>query len=268
MKQRSQAKLPRVGATLAVILGLAGLLMPSAAWAGMGEMVMMHTGSSAEFRPNVLPSIIVREHDNECDWFGYRLGPNGYQQVIHPCRFADGEQDYTPSVRHLVSHRLSPAMTETAAGAEVVQSEPAAATTSAEPAAETAAQAQPASPEGVADIAMRITAGVEPGVCADAETLEVEAGTAVYYCYTVTNTGAMPLTLHNLVDSEFGLLFVGMAYDLAPGASLDTVTAGLEASAIVVENRTNNATWRAYVEGGRSVDAVAQAKVTLKPVTE
>lgn len=263
---------------LALILGLAGLLIPAAARAGTSGMVMMHVGGSAKFTPNELPRVIIRDHDNSCNWFGYVLGPHGYRRVIHPCRFADGERNYRPSVRALLARPIlvAPALAglpeasgelngqaTTTVAAEAGLAELGAASGSAEAVAGGTTEATPAEREGTAAITLRITAGVEPGVCADAETLEVEAGTAVYYCYTVTNTGDVPLSLHNLIDSELGLLFTGLAYELEPGASLDTVAAGLEAGALVVETRINNATWRAYVDGGRSVDAVAQAAVTV-----
>lgn len=258
VKQGVQHSASRVAAALALVLGLAGLLIPSAAWAGTGGMAMVHVGGSAEFRPNELPRVIVRDHDNSCSWFGYVLGPHGYRRVTYPCRFADGKQNYRPSVRQLVA--LAPG--QAAALAETTGlAEQATATVAAGSSVGTGVA--PAGREDTPAIALRITAGLEPGVCADTETLEVVAGTAVYYCYTVTNTGDVPLALHNLIDSELGLLFTGLAYELEPGASLDTVTAGLEANAIVVEDRVNNATWRAYVDGGRSVDAVNQSVVTV-----
>jgi hypothetical protein len=45
-------------------------------------------------------------------------------------------------------------------------------------------------------------------------------GTVVYYCYEVTNTGTVTLTLHDLNDSELGNIFTALPYDLAPGASV------------------------------------------------
>ncbi len=51
------------------------------------------------------------------------------------------------------------------------------------------------------------TVGTEPGVCAANASLTVEAGTTVYYCYTVQNTGNIPLPLHKLDDSDLGEIF-------------------------------------------------------------
>ncbi|MEZ4645792.1 MAG: hypothetical protein R3E31_24235 [Chloroflexota bacterium] len=62
-------------------------------------------------------------------------------------------------------------------------------------------------------------------MCATTDTIEVEAGTVVYYCYTVTNTGNVTLSFHDLEDDVLGTILDGYAYDLAPGASVDTVAA-------------------------------------------
>ena len=63
--------------------------------------------------------------------------------------------------------------------------------------------------------------------CGTAETLAVEAGTTVRYCYTVTNTGLTPLTEHTLVDDQLGTLLSSFVLTLDPGASTsvtETVT--------------------------------------------
>ncbi len=71
------------------------------------------------------------------------------------------------------------------------------------------------------------TVGTDPGVCAPDSNITVPAGTEVYYCYTVTNTGDVTLNLHDLVDDQLGTLFTGFAYALTPGSSVSTVDAGL-----------------------------------------
>ncbi len=88
------------------------------------------------------------------------------------------------------------------------------------------------------------------------------AGTTVYYCYTVTNTGDVTLNLHNLVDDKLGTIFSGLAYALAPGTSVNTVAAGLSIPAVINTTTTNVATWTAYNTGGASVQATATATVT------
>ena len=45
-------------------------------------------------------------------------------------------------------------------------------------------------------------------------------GTPVTYCYTVTNTGAVALDFHTLVDDQLGTVLDNFFYALAPGASV------------------------------------------------
>ncbi len=47
----------------------------------------------------------------------------------------------------------------------------------------------------VASISLAKTVGTTAGVCATTSTISVSAGTTVYYCYEVTNTG--DVTLHD-----------------------------------------------------------------------
>ena len=89
-------------------------------------------------------------------------------------------------------------------------------------------------------------------------------GTACLY-YTVTNVGDIPLTLHNLRDTESGVILFNVRQELAPGESL-TVTRQIK-----VQERdlplTNIATWTASQPGvtGR-VSATAVAKLFYAPV--
>jgi subtilisin-like proprotein convertase family protein len=112
-------------------------------------------------------------------------------------------------------------------------------------------------------ISLSKTVGTEAGVCAATDAIEVEAGTQVYYCYTVENTGDEALALHDLVDDELGAIFLGLAYDLLPGESVNTVAAGLEISAIINETVTNTAVWTAYNDETFSTSASASATVTV-----
>ena len=117
-------------------------------------------------------------------------------------------------------------------------------------------------------IAVIKTVGTQAGVCAATPSLAVKAGTVVYYCYTVQNTGNVPLPLHSLVDSDLGAPFTGLAYDLAPGSSVNTVQAGVIVSKTVDVAVTNVATWTAYAGNSvtaQSVTGVDTAVVTLEP---
>lgn len=110
-------------------------------------------------------------------------------------------------------------------------------------------------------ITLTKTVGTVPGVCATTDEIEVDSGTVVYYCYTVENTGDVALALHDLEDDQLGILLDGFAYDLAPGASVDTVTAGLTLSATITSTITNTAVWTAYNDVDVSASASAIATV-------
>ena len=89
-------------------------------------------------------------------------------------------------------------------------------------------------------------------------------GTACLY-YTVTNVGDIPLTLHNLRDTESGVILFNVRQELAPGESL-TVTRQIK-----VQERdlplTNIATWTASQPGVTGqVSATAVAKLFYAPV--
>jgi hypothetical protein len=114
------------------------------------------------------------------------------------------------------------------------------------------------------------TVGTDPEACAPGAQLVVPAGTTVYYCYTVTNGTDLTLGAHSLADDQVGEVFSDLAYDLAPGASVDTVTAGVEVSAVIDTTTTNTGTWTATADGQSATPAVfeaeAQATVTVSAV--
>ena len=111
-------------------------------------------------------------------------------------------------------------------------------------------------------ITLAKTVGTTPGVCAATSNITVAAGTTVYDCYTVANTGGTTLSLHDLVDDHLGTIFTGLNYVLTPGSSVNTVAAGLSIPAVINATTTNTAIWTAYNAGG--VDQVnAQASATV-----
>ena len=69
-----------------------------------------------------------------------------------------------------------------------------------------------------AAIDFRKTVGVDPGECASTQYIITYDG-SVTYCYQVTNTGPITLTVHDLTDSELGSILSSFAYTLTPGAS-------------------------------------------------
>ncbi|MCU0292252.1 MAG: hypothetical protein MUF10_09740 [Thermoanaerobaculaceae bacterium] len=111
------------------------------------------------------------------------------------------------------------------------------------------------------------TVGTTAGVCAATAAISVSPGTTVYYCYTVTNTGNVTLTLHDLADDQLGTIFSGLNYALTPGSSVNTVAAGLSIPAVINTTTTNTGTWTAYNQS--PIDGVqAQASATVTVVFE
>ena len=103
------------------------------------------------------------------------------------------------------------------------------------------------------------TVGTDPATCASEREIIVTAGTTVYYCYTVTNNTDVVLDTHTLVDDKLGTLFSDLTYDLAPGASVDTVTAGVVASAVIEATTINGATWTASASPAGAAPVVFEA---------
>ena len=101
------------------------------------------------------------------------------------------------------------------------------------------------------------TVGTDPSTCATTGTLDVPIGTEVVYCFTVTNTGDITLTVHDLVDDQLGDLLVGEAFDLGIGESYFVT-----ATAVVTVDVTNTATWTA-ANGEMVAEATDTATVTV-----
>ena len=92
------------------------------------------------------------------------------------------------------------------------------------------------------------TVGLDPSVCAVDDAIDVFAGTDVYYCYAVQNTGTVTLTRHDLVDSEIGTILNNFQYDLGLGTGIFlTATASIDVTTV------NTATWTAYNPGNNDL---------------
>lgn len=102
------------------------------------------------------------------------------------------------------------------------------------------------------------TVGLDPSACATTDTLEVESGTAVTYCYTVHNTGNITLTRHYLADSELGTLLTDFPFTLVPGAS-----AFLTATTTITATTVNTAIWTAETSWGAQTSNSDTATVTI-----
>lgn len=106
-------------------------------------------------------------------------------------------------------------------------------------------------------ISLKKTVGTSHAFCATGTEIDVPAGSTVYYCYTVTNTGAINLNTHDLVDDQLGVILNDFVYNLVPGAS-----AFLTQSTTLTETTVNTATWTAS-NGGISASDSATATVNI-----
>ena len=121
-------------------------------------------------------------------------------------------------------------------------------------------------------ISLSKTVGTDPNVCATTSNISVDPGTDVTYCYEVTNTGGVTLTVHELDDTQLGTILTGFPFDLDPGASAFVTT-----TANIVTDTVNVATWTACnIDGPPNltcfdtaafevVSDTATANVTINP---
>ncbi len=118
-------------------------------------------------------------------------------------------------------------------------------------------------------VSLQKTVGLVPGECAPSSVIAVPAGTTVYYCYTVTNSGDAPLAVHALTDSKFGVVFPALAHELAPGETLSTATLGYVISETVQATIETSGRWTATApEGAQAQDSAATAVNVLRPAIE
>jgi hypothetical protein len=85
-------------------------------------------------------------------------------------------------------------------------------------------------------IALRKTVGTDPASCAATDVITLVGGGNVTYCYTVENTGALTVSLQDLVDTHLGTIFSVPFYILAPGTS-----ASFTQSAFLTQTTVNGA---------------------------
>ena len=116
---------------------------------------------------------------------------------------------------------------------------------------------QVASPNAVG-LSVNKTVGTDANVCATTDSIEVEPGTRVAYCYMVTNTGDETLLFHDLVDDKLGTVLGNFSYALVPDAS-----AFLTQTSIINGSVTNTATWTARTERGMETSSSDTATVTV-----
>ncbi len=85
--------------------------------------------------------------------------------------------------------------------------------------------------------------GIQPQCTASGE-IKVPVNTTVLYCYTIMNTGNLPLAKHTLVDSHLGKILNDEVIELTPGSLYSKVVAQE-----LTINTTNVATWTATMTG-------------------
>jgi archaellum component FlaG (FlaF/FlaG flagellin family) len=97
----------------------------------------------------------------------------------------------------------------------------------------------------VPSITLTKTVGTDPAVCAEADSITLPVGGgSVTYCYEVSNTGSMTLSLHTLADDRLGTILSNFPYSLVPGAS-----AFLTQSVTITGTTVNTASWTAFNPG-------------------
>lgn len=86
--------------------------------------------------------------------------------------------------------------------------------------------------------------GSKPDSCPTESLLIVTPGTMVTYCFEIENTGPVALTLHDLIDDDFGTILESYPFVLEPGASI-----WLTESGVINQETAASATWTAYNPG-------------------
>lgn len=113
------------------------------------------------------------------------------------------------------------------------------------------------------EIEIKQTVGTDPNTCATTDAIEVMVGTTVYYCYQVSNTGQVPFTLHTLDDNELGNVFTGFMSQLAPGETINNISAGILISTIIDGNKNHLSTWTAYNNGPTNVVTATDSTLVM-----
>lgn len=107
------------------------------------------------------------------------------------------------------------------------------------------------------------TNGMPGDDCGPSDMLTVGEGAEVEVCYYMTNTGSVELNLHDVEDTELGVLLANFPATVGPGASAwftITVTAS--------STTTYNGTWTAYNEGPVDVaESTDSATLTVVPAS-
>ena len=93
---------------------------------------------------------------------------------------------------------------------------------------------------GTTSIALKVTVAATE-VCGTEESIAVNKGDALYFCYSVLNTGTNTLRFHSLNDTAFGEILANVPYDLASHADFELIKGPYTAD----QSFTNSAVWSA-----------------------
>ncbi|MBE2236535.1 MAG: right-handed parallel beta-helix repeat-containing protein [Caldilineaceae bacterium] len=117
--------------------------------------------------------------------------------------------------------------------------------------------------ERTTGLVLRKTVGLAPERCGISDIIGIPAGTSVYYCYTILNTGEVPLSLHSLADSEAGPVLADLDYVVQPGGTVDTVMLGRVLSETVAATTVSSGVWTASNREGPEARDEATASVNV-----
>lgn len=109
---------------------------------------------------------------------------------------------------------------------------------------------------------LRYTVGpfVDFDTCPEGSEIDIGEGEIVAYCFLAQNNSDQAWSLHDLIDSEQGELFEGLAHNLMPGNFVFLVL-----SEQATETTIREATWTAYNPGPTDVTS-STASVTVNVV--
>lgn len=83
-----------------------------------------------------------------------------------------------------------------------------------------------------------VSTDTTPDSCGDAHSIDVTAGDAVNFCYTITNSGDVPFEFHTLSDNVNGVLFAERPQTVPPGESYQ-----YNDVRVVAESQALDSTW-------------------------
>jgi uncharacterized repeat protein (TIGR01451 family) len=102
------------------------------------------------------------------------------------------------------------------------------------------------------------TVGTDPAGCASSDSITVDLGAEVVYCYQVENTGSITIPMHDLVDDQLGTILDDFSHDLGIGG-----TTFVTQSVVLTQTTVNSATWTGF-DLGYAISESDVATVTVR----